>query len=145
MPARPLPPELHDRLGKLLLLLSSAHAGEREAAMAAISRTLQAVGCDWRDLVGQLFEPPPPPPRQARNSQPDPDPDVLPTVMSDDEITRLIAAILDSGVRLSAKSEEFLTSLRDRAERFPTVFISPKQLRWLRDLAVAARASFDGE
>jgi hypothetical protein len=145
---RALPPELHHRLGKLLLLLSSAHDGERAAAAAAISRALQACGRDWHDLVGQLFTAPPPspPPQQARRSQPDPDPDSdVQTVMTDDEVTRLVEAIFDSGVRLSSKSEEFLNSLADRAERYPTVFISPKQLKWLHDLAVAAKASFDGE
>ena len=53
-PARPLPPAVRDKLGKLLPLLSSDHNGERVGAVAAIERVLKSAGLDWHDLTGVI-------------------------------------------------------------------------------------------
>ena len=53
-PARPLPPEVRDKLGKLLPLLSSNHDGERAGAAFAIERVLKSHGRDWHDLVAAI-------------------------------------------------------------------------------------------
>jgi hypothetical protein len=45
---------IDDRLGKLILLLSSPHDGEVTAAARAISRVLQGNGRSWYDLARRL-------------------------------------------------------------------------------------------
>ena len=68
-PTRPLPPEVRDKLGKLLPLLSSEHNGERVGAVAAIERVLKSNDRDWHDLVALITTAAPvrePPRRQAR-------------------------------------------------------------------------------
>ena len=124
-----LSPALRERLGKLLLMLSSNHAGEQAAAAAAIGKALQNAGCSWHDLVGQLFaEPPSPsPPRQPQSARRDPDPDELPTVMGDDEVARLIAAIFESGCRLTPNRVNF--SPRSTSEPNATTRFSSAQSR----------------
>ena len=52
MPAAVVTTETRERLGKLLLMLSSAHDGERAAAAAAIERALKSAGLSWHDLAG---------------------------------------------------------------------------------------------
>ena len=51
---RGVSPELADRLGKLLLMLSSDRAGEVAAAAAAITRTLASAGADWHRLADAI-------------------------------------------------------------------------------------------
>ncbi|WP_142628097.1 hypothetical protein [Rhizobium sp. P007] len=46
------------KLGKLLPMLSSNHAGEVVATAAAIGRTLSGAGLGWHDLVCVLAKPP---------------------------------------------------------------------------------------
>jgi hypothetical protein len=43
--------------------------------------------------------------------------------------------------RFTARSEEFLDSLLERAGRFDVVHLSPKQKRWLEDLALKAKGA----
>ena len=54
---RSLPADTLQRITKLLLMLSSAHDGERASAAAAIGRALQGVGADWHDLVNLVNAP----------------------------------------------------------------------------------------
>jgi hypothetical protein len=120
-PVRPLPPAVRDRIGKLLPMLSSDHDGERAGAVAAIGRVLTGAGYDWHDLTGLLTaSPPPPPPRRA----PTPEEDTS-MAMLDHELVGLIKA-LRAGRRFTARSEEFLDSLLDRASRFDVVHLSLK-------------------
>ncbi|QCL72141.1 MULTISPECIES: hypothetical protein [Agrobacterium] len=46
------------KLGKLLPMLSSNHAGEVVAAVSAIGRTLCGAGLGWHDLTAALTKPP---------------------------------------------------------------------------------------
>lgn len=50
-PALKASPDLGQRLGKLLLMLSSTHDGERAAATVAIGKVLDGAGQDWHDLA----------------------------------------------------------------------------------------------
>lgn len=129
--ARPLAPDLRSRVAKLILMLSSDSVGERASAALAIGRTLAAAERDWHDLVAVLVTVPAPP--TAPTDQHD---DFM---MSDDEICSLVGAIRRSGVPLSPASRSFLNSLSNRAAQYDAVFLSPKQLKWLNELAQRAR------
>ena len=61
--------------------------------------------------------------------------------MLDQELVDLVAALRASGRRFTARSEEFLDSLLERARRFDVVHLSPKQKRWLEDLALKAKGA----
>lgn len=52
-----LSPTAVERIGKMILMLSSDRPGEVGAAAAAIDRTLRVAGADWHDLVGALTAP----------------------------------------------------------------------------------------
>ena len=129
---RPLPPEVRERLAKLLPLLASPHDGERIGALAAIGRVLEADGLDWFDFTGAFTgaaqtttpppPPPPPPPRQGNG-----------ITMSRDQTIEVVSA-LRANRRFSAQSEKFLDSLLSRAAMYSDVFFSPKQCQWLLDL-----------
>ncbi len=134
-PARPLPPAVRDKLGRLLPMLSSNHDGERVGAVAAIERVLKSNNCDWHDLAASIGSPVPvrePPRRQA------PDDDTSTTVDAG-KLIDLIAAVRASGVWIGPSSEQFLDGLLERAGVYASVFISPKQQRWLNDLVRKAR------
>ena len=134
-PVRPLPPAVRDKLGKLLPMLSSDHNGERAGAVAAIERVLKANDRDWHDLAASIVAPAParePPRRKA------PDDDASTTMCADD-LVDLITMVRDSGAWLGPRSEAFLDGLLERARIYSSVFISPKQQRWLGDLARKAR------
>ena len=138
-PARPLPPAVRDKLGKLLPLLSSDHNGERVGAVAAIERVLKSAGLDWHDLTGVITAPPaaapsPPPPRPAAAE------DDTPLAMLNTELIDLITALREAR-QFTARSEEFLDSLLERADRYDVVHLSAKQKRWLEDLALKAKAT----
>lgn len=70
----PLTPQILERLGQLILLLSSPHDGEKVAACGAIMRTLGAAGLDLHalaDIVRRASEGerPPDPPKDAASPQ----------------------------------------------------------------------------
>ena len=81
-PARPLPPAVRDKLGRLLPMLSSNHDGERVGAVAAIERVLRSSNCDWHDLAASIAAPAATrePPRQRRA----PDDGTFKTMNADD-------------------------------------------------------------
>jgi hypothetical protein len=60
--------------------------------------------------------------------------------MLDHELVNLVEALRASR-RFTARSEEFLDSLLERAGRFDVVHLSPKQKRWLEDLALKAKGA----
>ncbi len=133
--ARPLPPAVRDKLGKLLPLLSSEHDGERAGAAAAIERVLKSNDRDWHDLVAVVTTaaPVPEPPRRQSPE------DDTSTTMDAGELADLITTLRDSGVWLGPRSETFLDGLLERAGTYASVFISPKQQRWLDGLARKVR------
>jgi hypothetical protein len=134
MPARPLPPALRDKLGKLLPMLSSDHDGERAGAVAAIERVLKSHDRDWHDLAESIAataavrEPP--------RSQFE---DGASTTMRAEDLIDLITRVRGSGTWRGPRSEQFLDGLLERAGAHASVFISPKQQRWLDDLVRKAR------
>jgi hypothetical protein len=139
---RPLPPAVREKLGKLVPMLSSNQDGERVGAVAAIERVLKSAGLDWHDFTGWITAPPPaappsPPPRQRRPANSE---DKLGMSMHDHELVSLVEA-LRASCRFTARSEEFLDSLLERAGRFDVVHLSQKQKRWLEDLALKAKGA----
>jgi hypothetical protein len=60
--------------------------------------------------------------------------------MLDHELVALVEALRASR-RFTARSEEFLDSLLERAGRFDVVHLSPKQKRWLENLALKAKGA----
>ena len=140
-PTRPLPTAVREKLGQLVPLLSSNQDGERVGAVAAIERVLRSNGFDWHDLTGLITAPPaatpPPPPQQPRPADTEDD---IGMSMLDHELVSLVEA-LRAGRRFTARSEEFLDSMLERAGRFDVVHLSPKQKRWLEDLALKAKGA----
>ena len=47
----PLTPELREKLAKVLALLGSSHAGERDAAALAANGIVKAAGVTWEDVI----------------------------------------------------------------------------------------------
>jgi hypothetical protein len=136
-PARPLPPAVRDKLGKLLPMLSSDHDGERVGAVAAIDRVLRSNNCDWHDLAASIGTPMParePPRRHTHDNG-------ASTTMNAGDLIDLITMVRDSGAWIGSRSEDFLDGLLERAGRFPTVYLSPKQKQWLDDLALKAKGA----
>jgi hypothetical protein len=131
---RPLPPEVREKLGKVLPLLSSNHEGERIGAVAAIERILKAAGFDWHDFTGWMTaaspSPPPqyepPPRRQASNDG------ELVFVDSDKVIERIEE--MRACCSFSARSEEFLDSLLERANTYVDVRFTLPMKKWFCDL-----------
>ena len=91
-PIRPLSTAVHEKLGKLLPLLSSNQDGERVGALAAIERVLKSNGFDWHDLTGLITAPPTaaPPPSRQHPANPEDD---LGISMLDHELVALIEAL----------------------------------------------------
>jgi hypothetical protein len=123
--------EIRERLGKLLLMLSSSHDGERAAAAAAIDRALRANGLSWHDLVGAINAPPPP---QHKNGGAAWKRSDGPTDVERDQMLALLDAIDERCTFLSAKSRSFVDTLRKRTRYRPKVHLSSKQWAWLQDL-----------
>ena len=115
-------------------LLSSDHDGERAGAVAAIGRVLKGANLDWVDLSRHIAAPPEAPFPQAPEHD-------TPMAMLDQQLIDLVAALRVSGIRFTLRSEEFLESLLERAHRFDVVHLSPKQKRWLEDLALKAKSA----
>jgi hypothetical protein len=106
-----LPTPLGERLAKIIPLLGSDSAGERDAAVAAIGRALEGAGFTWHDLAELVGGKPP-----ASRVVPD---------------GRGLAALLlhEAFDRLTDWEVEFCTTVL-RAEREP----SPKQREKLRQI-----------
>ena len=136
-PARPLPPAVRDKLGKLLPMLSSDHDGERVGAVAAIERVLKskaAIGTTWRRASAhQRLRREPPRLTRIDNG--------ASTTMDAGDLIDLITMVRDSGAWIGSRSEEFLDGLLERAGRFAIVYLSPKQKQWLDDLALKAKGA----
>ena len=135
--ARPLTPEVREKLGKLLPKLATSFDGERVAVVSAIERVLVASGMDWHDFTAAFATPaqaqaPPPPPPPPRYSDDDEENDS--GTMSSRELSALITSIRERR-RFNSKSEDFWDSMLARADQYRSVFVSEKQRQWLHDLA----------
>ena len=130
---RAMPTGLKVKLAPLLRLQSSDNAGERANASAAVGRLLRKHGLDWHDLTEALLaEPAPrpaPPPRGTSWKRTD-----GPAELPRDQLLALIDLVEAANTHLSAKSSEFLSSLRDRAYGRPIARLSEKHWKWLQDL-----------
>jgi hypothetical protein len=136
-PARPLPPAVRSKLGKLLPMLSSNHDGERVGAVAAIERVLRNANLDWHDLsasIGAAAAPRREPPRRQAD-------DGAWTAMGAEDLVDLITKMRDSGAWLGPRSEAFLDGLLERTGVYASVLLSPKQKQWLDDLALKTKAA----
>ena len=100
-PTRPLPPEVRDKLGKLLPLLSSEHDGERVGAVAAIERVLKSNDRDLHDLVATDHHTGTSPRAAATAGRRDDDSDT----MDAEELVDLVTRLRDSGAWLGSRSE----------------------------------------
>ena len=60
--------------------------------------------------------------------------------MLNTELIDLITALREAR-QFTARSEEFLDNLLERADRYDVVHLSAKQKRWLEDLALKAKAT----
>jgi hypothetical protein len=132
---KPLPPEVREKLIKVLPMLSSNHEGEQLGAIAAIKRVLQAAGLDWHDFTAwTTAAAPSPPPRNEWSPPPPPQKDHADYVSIPSD--RVIARIetLRAQCSFSAASEEFLNGLLERADAYADVFFSPKMQKWFRDI-----------
>lgn len=133
--AKPLPPETRERLGKLLLMLSSDHAGEKTAAADAIGKLLHANGADWHDLAAQLLGEPTTAPDQSQ-----PQPHAARTRWDGNQLRAVADEVLESGCYLNDKARGFLRDLKRRSRLWSRVELSQKQLEWLVALAERARS-----
>ena len=127
MTARRIPPEARERLGKLVPRLASSFEHERTATVAAIERVLQSEGLDWHDLTAAIQQPgtSPPPPSYGNDA-----------FLSANALTSLIERIeIGSHGRLNDRSLNFLRNMHGHARRYDPVRLSPKQAKWLHDLA----------
>jgi hypothetical protein len=136
--ARSLPPQVRDKLGKLIVLLSSTNAGERVAATEAIGRLLKSHDRDWHDLAGMLhLSETPAPPRPSSSPPPSSSswrrttgPMDLPRA----QLLDLVDLIEERSPFLPVRSSEFVTAMRARARIWPVVRLSEKQWKWLQDM-----------
>lgn len=138
--ARLLPPPILDKLEKLLLMCSSAHAGERAAATAAIDRLLKQ-----RRRLARFDRAP----QSRRGTGPGRGAStiIIITRLVMEAYRRVPGAsprtahrahdiIEEHNPFLTVKASEFVSSLRQRARLWPTVKLSAKQWKWLQDLLV---------
>ena len=132
-----IPAPLRAKLGKMLrMTLGAATPEEADTARAALNRTLSANGLDMHDLTAVLENEPAPvlPAAPARA-------EAMPVVEREDgrfempaaTVLELVDAIR-TGVLLSDWSTGFLVSMRERAERWDPVFLSPKQFNAFTNL-----------
>jgi hypothetical protein len=49
--------DIRERLGKCIAVLGSEHAGERQAGLDAVTKTLGAAGLSWNDLAAMIGQP----------------------------------------------------------------------------------------
>ena len=153
---RPLPPEVRERIGKLVPRLASEFEGERIATVAAIDRVLKAAGFDWFDFTHAIVTPassaaasPPPQQPRRRPSQPPPQSKTSRSQAGGAD-TNIDAAALRTTIemmrgrrRFDAKSEEFLDGMLWRAKNYSAVYVTRKQWKWLCDLAAKAQLDAD--
>jgi hypothetical protein len=130
-----LPPDVADRLAKLLrMVLSTDHDGERSAAAAAIVRLLKSNGSDLHAFVELLVTAPAAAEADPSTAAPIWQRTTGPVDIARDQLLELIDIIEAASPFLTGKSEEFLASLRERVRYRPKVHLSELQWAWMQDL-----------
>jgi hypothetical protein len=130
--ARKLPPEVLDRLGKLMLMLSSPNDSERVAATEAIGRLLKSPDRDWHDLAGMLnASETPAAPWPAFRPSSSWRRTTGPVNLEREQLVDLLDLIEERCEFLPVKSAEFVSSLRIQARLWSVVQLSERQWKWL--------------
>jgi|UPI00056541BB hypothetical protein len=123
-----------ERLKKLILMLSSDHDGERQAAISKIGQLLSRCSLDWHDLAVALTKPytgvlPDAAHPEIRvQKRPDGRYEIAAS-----HLLHLVEAIRSRSFQDNYQLQ-FLDSMEDRAANFSVVFLSPKQLAFLTRL-----------
>jgi hypothetical protein len=136
---RRLPPALFTRVNKMMPLLATDNKGERDAAVDALNRILQAEGYDWHDYIATRMEAEAATPRPHRASDAKAYVDALDSTV----VLRMVRAIHRQSDWLNDRSRDFLADLESRARLYEVVFFSAGQWRWLVNLAVYADVKVD--
>jgi len=125
----PLTPDQRQRLTKLLGLLGSNHAGERDAAGLAAHRLVVNAGTTWQDVLTPQVEHHQPEPEWN-----DPEPDWPPPRPTNAYTSwrRTVAALLSRTVLLTAWEVGFLHSINERYS------LSERQFEVLEDIVKRA-------
>jgi hypothetical protein len=130
----PLTADLRNKIGRLLLMQMSSHVGEREAALAAVTRMLERNNLTWHDLVAELTGPQPQPQAQQEAYSTSTWKRTTGTIdLPRGQLIELLQLIEAKSPFLSIKAREFLDTLRSHAFR-PTVHLTERQWNWLQDL-----------
>jgi len=120
-----LSPDLTAKLGRLLPRLASDSAGEINATVQAIRRTLDRAGLDLHDLAARLTEAP-------RLVQPEPAKPAQHAPRNGGDLAMATWLRACAAHRLTSKQRDFV----ETAARLLTAGrgLTPKQSHWLRDL-----------
>jgi hypothetical protein len=132
MPPRLIPQKTREKLAKLIPRLTSPFESEIVATVSAIERCLAADGCDIHDLAAAL----------TNGAVVDQGSTFSGSVshheMTGDQLLSLITLIRRRSNFLSTRAREFLADQENRALNFDKVFLTERQLIWLKDLAKKA-------
>ena len=142
--SRPLPPELGEKLTKLLPMLGSDQMGEVIATVEAIKRALTAHDRDWHDVTAAVTLPP-----EVMHLYRD-DPRVHQRPGNQDRITKPSEWVHDAldimfqhpSWKPNMRGEEFLMQTRRRAQHYDTCRFTPKQWAWFEKMAREAGVAF---
>jgi hypothetical protein len=132
--ARPISPKTREKLAKILPRLMSPHEGEIVATIRAIERTLAAENLDFHDLVAVLTNGAAAPSAPAQQTAANPSHQEIDA----DGLVNLIVRIRMAGSYLSPRANDFLKSLEERALQYDRVFLTERQLQWLKSLSEKA-------
>jgi hypothetical protein len=135
MSPRPIPQKTRERLAKLIPRLTSPHEGEVIATVAAIERTLIADGLDIHDLTAALTNGAGEVEQGSTFSG-----SVSHHMMIGDLLLTLIGQIRARSriCPLSARAQDFLRDLEARGLNYDKVFLTERQMTWLKELAQRA-------
>jgi hypothetical protein len=119
-----LSPDQRQRLSKLLGLLGSVHAGERDAAGLAAHRLVKHAGLSWQDVLTPQVG------HHQRKPEPEPEPDWPPPRPTNAHASwrRTVASLLSKPGLLTPWEAEFLRSINERFS------LSERQFEVLEDI-----------
>lgn len=128
-----LPDQERARLVKLIGLLGSMHAGERDAAVVKVNEILQKYRMTWAELVGPAPSDNLPAVTVTVGDQPDPDEEATGWRLACLYMLQRRPDLLRKSARWD--ETEFVSSL---SRRPPHYVLSEAQEKWLRDIAARA-------
>jgi hypothetical protein len=132
MAPRPIPQKTKERLAKLIPRLTSPFESEIVATVSAIERCLAADGCDIHDLTAALTN------GAGAEQGSTFSGSVSHHEMTGDQLLELITLIRRRSSFLSTRAREFLADQENRALNFDKVFLTERQMIWLKNLATKA-------